>query len=243
MDERLVDFYYMVYGRGCRVEGIKYGVKNQRRATKTAQVNGELWELSRKIRADSALFALTRGDRSGAEIFARLAEFPAFHAEFQCFLQRHGHRELDFDAYCPTWVEAPHIVLDQIKVLAALPEEANGAGETQRNPNSPRKIAAVEAELRLLALVPERLRYAVREIIRLARGYTELDDLEHYQTTRLTLPFRRALKALGERLKNKEFWTRRTIFISAPPLCVKAPCAPMPWRKFAGRWIGIRKAG
>jgi pyruvate,water dikinase len=41
----------------------------------------------------------------------------------------------------------------------------------------------------------------VRETIRLARVYTELDDLEHYQTTRLTLPFRRALKALGTRLR------------------------------------------
>lgn len=164
--------------------------------TKTAQVNGELWALSRQIRADAALSALVCAG-SGRDILARLREFPAFAGQFQRFLQRHGHRELDFDAYCPTWIEAPHTVLDQLKTLAERPD--NGQGDPH-NPNAPRKIAAVEAELRLLMQVPENLRYAVREIIRLARVYTELDDLEHYQTTRLTLPFRRALAALGTQL-------------------------------------------
>jgi pyruvate,water dikinase len=164
--------------------------------TKTAQVNGELWALSRHIRADASLSALAR-EENGRNILARLSEFPAFEAQFQRFLRRHGHRELDFDAYCPTWIEAPHTVLDQLKALAG---RSDGEDKDARNPNSPRRIAAVEAELRLLAQVPERLRYAVREIIRLARVYTELDDLEHYQTTRLTLPFRRALRALGEQL-------------------------------------------
>jgi hypothetical protein len=41
------------------------------------------------------------------------------------------------------------------------PGEDNGADE-QRNPNSPRKIAAVKMELQLLAQIPENLRYAVR---------------------------------------------------------------------------------
>ncbi|MDR0717153.1 MAG: hypothetical protein LBF50_07040, partial [Azoarcus sp.] len=164
--------------------------------TKTAQVNGELWALSRQIRADAALAALVRA-RGGRDILAHLEEFPAFAGQFQNFLQRHGHRELDFDAYCPTWIEAPHAVLDQLKALAERPGDGQG---DPHNPNAPRKIAAVEAELRLLAQIPGNLRYAVREIIRLARVYTELDDLEHYQTTRLTLPFRRALGALGARL-------------------------------------------
>jgi pyruvate,water dikinase len=164
--------------------------------TKTAQVNGEMWALSRQIRADAALLELARaGD--GRAMLARLGEFPAFETAFRRFLERHGHRELDFDAYCPTWIEAPHAVLDQLKALAERPDGDDG---DPRDPNSPRRIAAVGAELRLLAQIPENLRYAVREIIRLARVYTELDDLEHYQTTRLTLPFRRALGALGARL-------------------------------------------
>jgi pyruvate,water dikinase len=52
----------------------------------------------------------------------------------------------------------------------------------------------------VLDAVPDDLRYFLQEVIRLARAYTALDDLEHYQTTRLTLPMRRALAALGERL-------------------------------------------
>src|SRR5690625_3711990 len=44
------------------------------------------------------------------------------------------------------------------------------------------------------------MRYFVQEVIRLARTYTALDDLEHYQTTRLTIPMRRALRHLGARL-------------------------------------------
>ena len=38
-------------------------------------------------------------------------------------------------------------------------------------------------------------------VIRLAREFTVLDDLEHYHTTRLTLPLRRGMRALGERVR------------------------------------------
>jgi phosphohistidine swiveling domain-containing protein len=47
--------------------------------------------------------------------------------------------------------------------------------------------------------VPDPLRPFVGEIVRLARAYTALDDLEHYQTTRLTPPFRATLIELGRR--------------------------------------------
>jgi pyruvate,water dikinase len=189
--------------------------------TKTAQVNGELWALSRQIRSNAALFEIVR-QCSGVQLFERLSEFPTFQLQFQQFLKRHGHRELDFDAYCPTWIEAPQTVLDQLKALAERPGEDNGADE-QRNPNSPRKIAAVKMELQLLAQIPENLRYAVREIIRLARVYTELDDLEHYQTTRLTLPFRRALKALGTQLVKQNILDKADdIYFCPASLCENA---------------------
>ncbi|WP_051940427.1 PEP/pyruvate-binding domain-containing protein [Stenoxybacter acetivorans] len=167
--------------------------------TKTAQVNDELRELARMMRADSTLFTQVQ-NLDGRGILAILPKFPTFEREFTVFLQRHGHRELDFDAYCPTWIDAPHTVLDQIKALL---QHIGSTENEARDPNAPRKIAAAEAELQLLAQIPENLRYAVREIIRMARVYTELDDLEHYQTTRLTLPFRRALSALGNKLLAK----------------------------------------
>src|SRR5262249_41863569 len=44
---------------------------------------------------------------------------------------------------------------------------------------------------------PDELRFFFRELIRLARTYTLLDDLEHYETTRLNPVTRRLLLAMG----------------------------------------------
>lgn len=161
--------------------------------TKTGQVNAELWALSRQIRQEPALL---RGfeQTPSLTLAGRLADYPAFQADFDRFLQRHGHRELDFDAYYPTWLEAPHVVLDQLKMLAELPDEDLAAKALDG------KLSASAAQHAYLSGVPEDLRYFVEEVIRLARVYTYLDDLEHYQTTRLTLPFRRGVREIGERL-------------------------------------------
>lgn len=161
--------------------------------TKTGQVNAELWSLSRLLRMDAALHARLRSGPS-VELLEELPQHPAFHAEFQRFLARHGHRELDFDAYHPTWVEAPQIVLDQLKMLVDRPDEDRAAAELAQ------KAAQAAMEHSVLSHAPEELRYLVHEVIRLARTYTALDDLEHYQTTRLHLPFRRGLKAIGAQL-------------------------------------------
>ncbi len=162
--------------------------------TKTGQVNDELWELSRTIRATPGLLAwMDAVPTAEGRIEELRAEFPGFMADLDVFLERHGHRELDFDAYHPTWVEAPHIVVNQLRVLAHR-EEAAAA-----TPNQLRAQQA-DVERRVLDAVPDDMRYFLQEVIRLARTYTALDDLEHYQTTRLTLPMRRALRALGARL-------------------------------------------
>lgn len=176
--------------------------------TKTSQVNAELFELSRLIRADPELHATLRANTGEAGPGA-LAGHPEFATEFARFLARHGHRELDFDAYHPTWVEVPHIVLDQVRLLAdradtdADPQPSSdpqsGADPTTLT-DVGRKVLQAETELAVVAAAPEKLRYLVQEVIRLARTYTALDDLEHYQTTRLTLPMRRALRELGNRL-------------------------------------------
>ena len=164
--------------------------------TKTGQVNAELWSLSRLARMDAALHARLRSGPS-VELLDELAQYPAFQVEFQRFLARHGHRELDFDAYHPTWVEAPQIVLDQLKMLVDRPNEDRAAAELRQ------KAAQAAMEHNVLSHAPEELRYLVHEVIRLARAYTALDDLEHYQTTRLHLPFRRGLKAIGAQLAER----------------------------------------
>ncbi|MDR2188986.1 MAG: hypothetical protein LBE62_13250 [Azonexus sp.] len=161
--------------------------------TKTTQVNSELWALSRLIHHDPPLSA-TLNAMNSRQFLSHLHDYPAFAKAFQQLLQRHGHREFDFDAYQPTWIETPQTVLDQLKALATRPDEDRRARELDA------RIGMAETEHALLAKTPEALRYLVQEIIRLARAYTALDDLEHYQTTRLTLPFRRGLRAIGEQL-------------------------------------------
>lgn len=166
--------------------------------TKTGQVNAELWQLSRAMRTETALMQWLEAESSAAlSTEGRIAElrerFPAFAGLLDVFLARHGHRELDFDAYHPTWLEAPHVVLDQVRLMA-------GAERDEQPSANELRASQAETELTVLAAVPAELRYFVQEVIRLARVYTALDDLEHYQTTRLTLPLRRGLRALGERL-------------------------------------------
>lgn len=161
--------------------------------TKTGQVNAELWALSRCARRDAAL-ATAFAEVDSAALLERLPQHPEFAAEFAAFLSRHGHRELDFDAYHPTWLEAPTVVLDQLRILVTQSEPQHGRGEHAQ------RAAQLEMEHAVLTHAPDDLRYLVREVIRLARAYTALDDLEHYQTTRLHLPFRRGLKAIGAQL-------------------------------------------
>jgi phosphohistidine swiveling domain-containing protein len=200
--------------------------------TKTSQVNAELRELSSAVAEDPELLAALEDHHGEAGVESVLPRFPEFAASFEKFLAQHGHRELDFDAYHPTWVEAPHIVLDQIRLLAARTVAdrtgaggtgasgaadgdavggdtgstvggADGAGPASQSAipsDMERKVVQAETERAVVNAAPEQLRYLVQEVIRLARTYTALDDLEHYQTTRLTLPMRRALKELGGRL-------------------------------------------
>ncbi len=161
--------------------------------TKTGQINAELWRLSRHLLQEPALHQALR-DSGGHAAVQALPGHPAFEREFSAFLQRHGHRELDFDAYQPTWCEAPHVVLDQLKLMAERSDEDHASLDNAR------KMEQASVEHAVLAQTPEELRYLVQEVIRLARAYTALDDLEHYQTTRLTPPLRRGLRAIGERL-------------------------------------------
>jgi phosphohistidine swiveling domain-containing protein len=200
--------------------------------TKTSQVNAELRELSSAVAEDPELLAALEDHHGEAGVESVLPRFPEFAASFEKFLAQHGHRELDFDAYHPTWVEAPHIVLDQIRLLAARTvadrtgadgtgasgaadgdavggdagsavggaDGASATGQSAIPSDMERKVVQAETERAVVNAAPEQLRYLVQEVIRLARTYTALDDLEHYQTTRLTLPMRRALKELGGRL-------------------------------------------
>lgn len=166
--------------------------------TKTGFINKELYRLAQNIAQRPALAQWLRSQNGEAFLAAGgFKEDLEIDAAFQRFLQDHGHRELEFDPYHPTWLEAPWLVVENLKVML------DSAMEDPVEKERALKISMMETERQLLAGLPEALRFPVQELLRLARVYTALDDIEHYQTTRLTLPFRKGLCALGESLQTK----------------------------------------
>jgi pyruvate,water dikinase len=164
--------------------------------TKTNLVNNDLLRLAQHVRRTPRLRdLLSRMERRKIWNEGKLRAFPEFVEELQVFLANHGHREVDFDTYVPTWSGQPWVVLENLRLIVEREELHDPAQreidlrERQQN-----------AERRLTGLVPEDLRYFALELVRLARTYTSLDDLEHYETTRLSVPFRRAIVELGRRL-------------------------------------------
>ncbi len=164
--------------------------------TKTGVINRELFEMALTIRATPELEQAFAG-RNSRELVERgvPARFPEFHARFHKFLRDHGHREVDFDAYQPTWLEVPWVVLDNLRLILQTPMDRTPAQKEREL-----KVRMQEAEFELFGRLTQDLHFFFHEILRLARVYTSLDDLEHYQTTRLTLPLRRGLRELGRRL-------------------------------------------
>ena len=164
--------------------------------TKTAVVNRELHELAELARRNAALCGdlAELGSRAFYES-GRLERYAEFSKRFARFLEDHGHRELDMDYSQPTWSAAPWIVLDSIALLSRR-QSAEDPAETARL----QRLKFAQTEFAFLSGVPEPLRFFFRELIRLARTYTTLDDLEHYQTTRVNPVARRAGLALGQRL-------------------------------------------
>ncbi len=164
--------------------------------TKTGIVNKELYALAGEIRDTPDLHALIDAMPSRDLLEQdRLAAYPAFAARLRKFLGDHGHRETDFDPYQPTWLEAPWVVLDNLRLMAGAPP----AEEPEAKERGLR-LRQIQAEIALFAKIPPSLHFFMHELLRLARAYTTLDDVEHYQTTRLTLPLRRGLRELGHRL-------------------------------------------
>ena len=164
--------------------------------TKTGQINKELFELALLARQDQRLID-ELAKMASRELIqqGRLSGYPEFSTRFERFLRDHGHREVDFDAYVATWGEAPWIVLDNLRLILQTPMDQAPADKEREL-----KIRSQQAEMELFEKLPGELRFFFHELLRLARAYTSLDDLEHYQTTRLTPVLRRGLRALGERL-------------------------------------------
>jgi pyruvate,water dikinase len=167
--------------------------------TKTNLVNADLYRLYRLVRDDEALErALLATDRRALWEGGVLAGHPRFAAAFGRFLENHGHREVDFDAYVPTWSGQPWVVLENLRLMLMQGDVADPA---EREVELRARQSAAEREY--LAALPAELRNFGAELLRLTRAYTALDDLEHYQTTRLSIPFRAAIVEVGRRLADR----------------------------------------
>lgn len=166
--------------------------------TKTGAINKELYELAQRVLREPELEARLRspeGSRALWDSGILEKEHAAFYQRFQLLMRDHGHREMDFDPYQPLWNEVPWVVLDQVRLIL------DGSGDlTPAQRERELKVRAQAAEFSLFQRLPADLHFFMHEIIRLARLYTSLDDLEHYQTTRLALPLRKGLQMLGQRL-------------------------------------------
>ena len=166
--------------------------------TKTSAVNRELYELSLIARQDPLLEERLRSDKGTKALWESdvlALEHSDFHGRFIRMMRNHGHRELDLDLYHPLWAEIPWVALDQVRLILDAPVDLTPAQREREL-----KVRSQASEFSLFQKLPEELHFFVHELVRLARIYTGLDDLEHYQTTRLSVPLRKGLRALGERL-------------------------------------------
>ncbi len=164
--------------------------------TKTARVNQDLWELAQLIRRSP--FRALLLEKGGEALLgsAWRSEAPESFAALERILQVHGHREWDFDPYIAPWRETPALVLEMVRGLVDRDLSPNDEGRTAR-------VRMQAAELVVVGHCPPAAQFFVSELIRLARTYTSLDDIEHYQTLRLNLPMRRALRHLGALLQKR----------------------------------------
>jgi pyruvate,water dikinase len=164
--------------------------------TKTARVNQDLWELARLIGASSYRAVLV--DRGGEALLASpwARECADAHAALQRILDVHGHREWDFDPYVAPWRETPALVLELVRGLVGREPSPNDEARAAR-------MRMQSAEALVMSKCPPAAQFFVSELIRLARVYTSLDDIEHYQTLRLNLPMRRSLREVGAFLQQQ----------------------------------------
>jgi len=137
--------------------------------------------------------------QGGKAALKDLGDFPDFYEKFKKFINDYGHREISFDYYHPTWTEAPDIVLDLINLAASSKHQFNSKGK-----ESGLRKEQMVATQQLYENTPVDVHLFLHEVIRLTINFTFLDDLEHFQTTRINLLSRRAIGSFGMKINNLE---------------------------------------
>lgn len=159
-------------------------------------------QLMAKEKLDNLLsLASIRTANINAEL-AGIKERNLENPEFVLFLEKYGHRELTFDYYYPTWAEKPEVLMDLV-----IPEHTNLHNQD----------IGIEALKELLTASSNEVSTALYKLVNLAITYTELDDEEHFQTTRVNLLARKYVGRLGRKLGLKDpydlfFLTKNELF-------------------------------
>lgn len=142
-------------------------------------------EVTAKQKLDDLLSqANIRTANINAEL-ARMKERSLQNPEFALFLEKYGHRELTFDYYYPTWAEKPEVLMDVV---------ISNHSKTQS------QDIGIQTLQELLTKTTSDVATALYKLVNLAVTYTELDDEEHFQTTRVNLLARKYVGRLGTKL-------------------------------------------
>jgi len=163
--------------------------------TKTSYINREIYDMAQMVKKDNSLYDLFK--KGSKETLKSLDDFPEFKLIFNQFIMNYGHREITFDYYKPTWAEAPEVVLDLVFLTASSNQEDPKQKELET------RATSLRASKEILEKTPNELYSFISEIIRLTKTFTYMDDLEHFQTTRINLIARRAAAAFGEKFVEK----------------------------------------
>lgn len=171
-----------------------------------AQTRAELQALRRLAHEAGGRDWLGEGDLRLAWQRGAPPQAAALEARVQAFLAEHGHLANRYDLAEPPWQEAPWLLLAHLRDgradrLSVQGDEAPAGFDRLDGPDAAARVRRGQAEERLLALVPPELRVFVLDLLRLARLYHELPDLERYQVRRLAGPLRQALLELGGQMQ------------------------------------------
>jgi phosphohistidine swiveling domain-containing protein len=132
-------------------------------------------------------------ERGTSDLIEDMKQSPNLYREFEAYLQRHEHREIDnlLDMYYPALGERGDTVIENLKLLIGNGRKADSSGSEAGRYRG--------ALLETILSCPVEFRSDLLELIELTRTYIVLDDTERYETTRVHVPLRRGLLALGEK--------------------------------------------
>jgi rifampicin phosphotransferase len=174
-------------------------------STRTSFVNREMMKLGALLRHDPEFLdvvkSLQAGERSAEALIASgaLSSNTDFEKAFSSFIRDFGHREVDFDPYHAPWGDAPEMLLAQIIAMASS-RHCDLSQDQLLEARADDKARAFHARQRLLLAAPQEAAFVLSALVDLVCYFEELDDLEHYSTSRVTRPIRQALLAVGTKL-------------------------------------------